>query len=111
MRTVTVNTREVREQRASCDGKHRPRPEPEPPVGSRVPPGPGKEPTVPVFKLEAEDGTWLTDVRLGPPDWKPGDRIPHGKDTLEVVEVRDETDKRVLVVRGRDGQRLVREKG
>jgi hypothetical protein len=25
-----------------------------------------------VFKLEAEDGTWLSEVRLGPPNWKPG---------------------------------------
>jgi hypothetical protein len=52
-----------------------------------------------VFKLEAEDGTWLTDVRLGPPDWKPGDRIPHGNDTLEVVRVRHDDERDVLVVR------------
>jgi hypothetical protein len=53
----------------------------------------------PVFKLEAEDGTWLTDVRLGPPNWKPGDRIPRGKDTLEVVRVRHDDERDVLVVR------------
>ena len=52
-----------------------------------------------MFKLEAEDGTWLTDVRLGPPNWKPGDRIPRGKDTLEVVRVRRDDERDVLVVR------------
>jgi hypothetical protein len=58
-----------------------------------------------VFKLEAEaeaeaeDGTWLTDIRLGPPDWKPGDRIPRGTDTLEVVRVRHDDERDVLVVR------------
>jgi hypothetical protein len=52
-----------------------------------------------VFKLEAEDGTWLTDVRLGPPNWKPGDRIPRGKDMLEVVRVRHDDERDVLVVR------------
>jgi hypothetical protein len=37
---------------------------------------------------------------MGPPDWKPGDRIVRGRDdTLEVVEVRDGDDKTVLVVR------------
>jgi hypothetical protein len=54
---------------------------------------------VPVFKLEAEDGTWLTDVRLSAPDWKPGDRIPRGSDTLEVVRVRHDDERDVLVVR------------
>jgi hypothetical protein len=54
---------------------------------------------VPVFKLEAEDGTWLADVRLGPPNWRPGDRIPRGRHTLEVVEVRDGEETQVLVVR------------
>jgi hypothetical protein len=52
-----------------------------------------------VFKLEAEDGMWLTDIRLGPPDWKPGDRIPRGNDTLEVVRVRHDDERDVLVVR------------
>jgi hypothetical protein len=36
----------------------------------------------------AEDGTWLTDIPLSAPEWKPGDRIPRDGDTLEVVEVR-----------------------
>ena len=64
-----------------------------------LPPGPGKGREVPVFKLEAEDGTWLSDVRLGPPDWKPGDRIPRGCDMLEVVRVRHDDERDVLVVR------------
>jgi hypothetical protein len=55
---------------------------------------------MPVFKLEAEDGTWLSDVRLGPPDRKPGDRILRGRDdTLEVVRVRHDDERDVLVVR------------
>jgi hypothetical protein len=40
---------------------------------------------MPVFKLKTEDGARLSDARLGPPDWKPGDRIPPGADALEVV--------------------------
>ena len=52
---------------------------------------------MPVFKLEAEDGTWLSGARLGPPGWKPGGRIPRGRDALEVVSVRHE--RVVLVVR------------
>jgi hypothetical protein len=28
-------------------------------------------------------------MQLNAPAWKPGDRIPRGRDTLEVVEVRD----------------------
>jgi len=55
---------------------------------------------VPVFKLEAEDGTWLTDARLSAPNWKPGDRIPRGDgDTLEVVRVRHDDEMDGLVVR------------
>jgi hypothetical protein len=52
-----------------------------------------------VFKLEAEDGTWLTNIRLGVPNSKPGDRIPRGNDTLEVVRVRHDDERDVLVVR------------
>jgi hypothetical protein len=52
-----------------------------------------------VFKLETEDGTWLSDVRLGPEVWKPGDRIPRGNDTLEVVRVRHDDERDVLIVR------------
>jgi hypothetical protein len=47
-----------------------------------------------------ETGTWLTDIRLGVPDWKPGDQIVRARDdALEVLEVRDGEDKTVLVVR------------
>jgi hypothetical protein len=52
-----------------------------------------------VFKLEAADGTWLTDIRVAVPNWKPRDRIPRGKDTLEVVRVRHDDERDVLVVR------------
>jgi hypothetical protein len=52
-----------------------------------------------MFKLVTEDGVWLTDIRLSAPDWKPGDRIPRGRDTLEVVEVRDGPETQILVVR------------
>jgi hypothetical protein len=51
-----------------------------------------------VFKLEAEDGPWLTDVRRSAPDWKPVDRIPRGA-TLEVVRVRHDGERDLLVVR------------
>ena len=50
---------------------------------------------MPVFRIETEDSQWLTDMRLGPPDWKPGDRITRGRDSLEIVAVRGNT----LVVR------------
>ena len=53
---------------------------------------------MPTFKLVTEEGQWLTDMHLGPPDWNPGDRIHRGRDTLEVVEVREG---KVLVVRSR----------
>ena len=36
-------------------------------IASFVQPGPGRRTRVPVFELEAEDGTWLTDIRLGVP--------------------------------------------
>jgi hypothetical protein len=53
-----------------------------------VPSGPGKEHTVPTYKLVTEDGTWLTDERLNGFDWRAGDRIYRVPgDTLEVVEV------------------------
>jgi hypothetical protein len=68
-------------------------------VASAAPPGPGKEARVPVFKLEAEDGTWLDDVRLSVHSWKPGDKINRGDDTLEVVRVRHDDERDVLVVR------------
>ena len=43
---------------------------------------------MPTFRLETEQGQWLADVRLGSSEWKSGDRIPRGRDTLEVVGVR-----------------------
>jgi hypothetical protein len=54
---------------------------------------------MPTFRLEDEQGQWLSDARLNAPNWKPGDRIPRGRDTLEVVEVRYEGDPATLVVR------------
>ncbi len=63
---------------------------------------------MPTFRLEGEDGTWLTDMRLNGFDWRPGDRIPRGPElgSLEVVALRDdaESEKPVLVVRGSKGQ-------
>jgi hypothetical protein len=44
---------------------------------------------MPTFRLENEQGQWLTDVRLSTHTWKPGDRISRGIDTLEVVQVRN----------------------
>jgi hypothetical protein len=54
---------------------------------------------MPTFKLVDETGDWLTDIRLAVPDIKAGDRIPDGRNFLEVLEVRDGDEKRVLVVR------------
>ena len=54
---------------------------------------------MPVFRLEDEAGRWLTDVRLNAPAWKPGDRIPRGRDALEVVQVRTDSDPVTLVVK------------
>ena len=44
-------------------------------------------------------GCGLEDARLGVADWKPGDRIPQGRDSLEVVDVRAAEKTPVLVVR------------
>jgi hypothetical protein len=54
---------------------------------------------MPTFRLEYEQGQWLADARLNAPNWKPGDRIPRGRDTLEVVAVRYEEEPATLVVR------------
>jgi hypothetical protein len=43
---------------------------------------------MPTFRLEDEQGRWLTDMRLNAPAWKPGDLIPRGRDTLESSRVR-----------------------
>jgi hypothetical protein len=40
-------------------------------------------------------------MQLNAPAWKPGDRIPRGRDTLEVVEVRYDQELATLVVKGR----------
>jgi hypothetical protein len=44
---------------------------------------------------------WLTNLRLSVPNVRAGDRIPRGRDALEVLEVRadDDEEKPVLVVR------------
>ena len=57
---------------------------------------------MPTFRLETERGEWLTDMRLSSHTWRPGDRIPHGRGTLEVVEVRETGDTPTLVVRRAD---------
>jgi hypothetical protein len=54
---------------------------------------------MPTFKLVDESGDWLSDIRLGVPDMKPGDRIQDGRSFLEVLEVRAGDEKQVLVVR------------
>ena len=57
---------------------------------------------MPEFKLVDQAGTWLTNIRLGVPDWKPGDRIHRGPgDMLDVVEVRAGEDMPILVVRSK----------
>jgi hypothetical protein len=40
-------------------------------------------------------------MQLTAPAWKPGDRIPRGRDTLEVVEVQNSDELVTLVVKGR----------
>jgi hypothetical protein len=52
---------------------------------------------MPTFRIEDEHGRWLTDMRLNAPMWRPGDRIPRGRDTFEVVEVRVGKDQVTLV--------------
>jgi hypothetical protein len=62
-------------------------------------PAPGKE-QHPHVQTRGRVRTRLSDIRLGVPNWKPGDQIVRGRDdTLEVVEVRDGDDRQVLVVR------------
>jgi hypothetical protein len=66
-------------------------------------PAPGRS-KVPIYKIVDESGEWQTDMRLSAPDRKPGDRIPRGRDFLEVIEVRPGVDRDVLVVRTGQGQ-------
>ena len=55
---------------------------------------------MPTYKLEdADTGAWLSDIRLNGYNRRPGDRIPRGRDTLEVVRVRHDDERDVLVVR------------
>jgi len=53
---------------------------------------------VPTFRLENEQGQWLTNIRFSTASWKPGDRISRGRDALEVVAVRETPDGVTLVV-------------
>jgi hypothetical protein len=55
---------------------------------------------MPTFRLEDEQGRWLTNLRSVATAWRPGDRIPRGRDTLEVVEVRYDQEPVTLVVKG-----------
>jgi hypothetical protein len=56
---------------------------------------------MPTFRLEDEQGRWLTNMQLNAPVWRPGDTIPRGRDTLEVIEVRYGGELVTLVVEGR----------
>jgi hypothetical protein len=56
------------------------------------------------FRLEREDGTPAEppSITSGVPNWRPGDTIPLGRETLRVVEMRpgaDPDDDQVLVVK------------
>ena len=57
---------------------------------------------MPTLRLETEQGRWLANMRLNAHTWKAGDRIPRGRDTLEVVEVRETGDTLTLVARRAD---------
>jgi len=59
---------------------------------------------MPTFSLETEQGRWLANMRLNAHTRKAGDRdrIPRGRDTLEVVEVRETGDTLTLVARRAD---------
>jgi hypothetical protein len=52
-----------------------------------------------LFRLEDEQGRWLSGRVDERAELKPGDRIPRGRGTLEVVEVRDEPEQVTLVVK------------
>jgi hypothetical protein len=53
---------------------------------------------MPTFRLENEQGQWITNIRFAESRWKPGDRIPRGRGSLEVVAVRSTDDGVTLVV-------------
>jgi hypothetical protein len=52
------------------------------------------------FKLELRDGTPADPPTLhtAVPNWRSGDMIPLGHETLRVIEVRDDSDGAVLVL-------------
>jgi hypothetical protein len=54
---------------------------------------------MPIYEIVNEAGEWQADMRVSSGVWKAGDRIPRGRDFLEIVEVRDGVDRQVLVVR------------
>jgi hypothetical protein len=55
---------------------------------------------MPVYRIENEQGQWLTDMALSAPNWKPGDTIYQGRDRITVVDVRAGEEKTTLVVDG-----------
>jgi hypothetical protein len=55
---------------------------------------------MPTFRLEDQQGRWLTNMRSAAPNWQLGDKIPRGHDMLEVVEVRYDQEPVTLVVKG-----------
>lgn len=52
---------------------------------------------MPVYRIENERGQWLTDMALTVPSWKAGDCIHRGRDTIEVVAVRESGGKTLMV--------------
>ena len=42
-----------------------------------------------VFRIENEQGLWLTDMALSVHSWKPGDCIYQGSERIEVLAVRE----------------------
>jgi hypothetical protein len=55
---------------------------------------------MPVFRIENEQGQWLTDIALNGHNWKAGDCIYQGRDTIEVLAVRESDEQTTLVVKG-----------
>ena len=43
---------------------------------------------MPMFRFEDEFGRWLSNARLDVADYKPGDRVQRGGETVDVIEVR-----------------------
>ena len=55
---------------------------------------------MPTFRIENEQGQWLTDMALSVHIWKAGDCIYQGRERIEVLEVRESAEKTTLVVKG-----------